>query len=83
MAALRLAAVAFDPREMQRWLRSRGVPEECPACGKTGDAQVSLVAPAHLDDSEIPILNEVLPMAALVCGHCAHIRFFSLRHLGI
>jgi hypothetical protein len=78
-----LAAVAFDPREMQRWLRSRGVPEACPACRKTGDPHMSLVAPARLDDGEIPIPNELLPMAAVVCGNCAHIRFFSLKHLGI
>jgi hypothetical protein len=68
---------------MQRWLRSRGVPAECPACGKVGDPEVSLVAPPRLDDGEIPIPNELFPMAASVCGHCAYIRFFSLKHLGI
>lgn len=73
----------FDPHEMVRWIRSRGVPEECPACGKKGDPEVSLIAPARLDDTEVMIPNEIFPMAAMVCGHCAHIQFFSLKHLGI
>ena len=67
---------------MDRRLRARGVPDECPACGRKGERDVSLVAPAGLDDDEIPIPNEIFPMAAAVCGHCAHIRFFSLKHLG-
>jgi hypothetical protein len=74
--------VAFDLREMEARLRSRGVDEGCPACGRKGDPDVTLVAPAGLDENVQPIANEIFPMAAAVCGHCAHIRFFSLRHLG-
>jgi hypothetical protein len=44
---------------------------------------VSLVAPARLDETEVLIPNEIVPMAAAVCAHCAHIRFFSLKHLRI
>lgn len=77
--------MALREREVTRigeWMESKGVRGACPACGRREWGLSDIVGFPVLDEGAKP-LDEYVPAAFAVCGHCGFIMPFSARMMGL
>ena len=75
---------AEEKTHVARWLQQRGHHHACAVCGhhKYMIADHLIAARIHAEDPRT-IADETYPQVALVCNHCAHVKYFMAVPMGI
>ncbi len=75
---------AAEKNRVAQWLQQRGRHHACPVCGhnKYMIADHLIAARIHAEDPRT-IAHETYPQVALVCNHCAHVKYFMAVPMGI
>lgn len=70
-------------KRFSEWMTARGIPYECPTCGKDESALAKhFVTPSQMMGSG-QVMGTTYPMLMLVCDHCAATRLFSAVAAGL
>ncbi len=75
---------AADKSRVFRWLQQRGTRHACPVCNHNNwtIADHLLTGTVHTEDARAA-LNEAYPQVALVCNHCAFVKYFMALPMGL
>jgi hypothetical protein len=69
---------------LKRLEERRGPIGACRECGKGPiSLQPGIPSLPLLDDTDVIFQEQMLPLAALCCGHCGYTQFFSMAAIGL
>ncbi len=75
---------AEEKNHIAQWLKRRGHHHACAVCGhnKYVIADHLMASPVHVSDPAT-VARDTYPQIALVCNHCAHVKYFMALPMGI
>jgi predicted nucleic-acid-binding Zn-ribbon protein len=75
--------MAYDYREVENALRSRGIGPECPSCGEPEPNWDQKAVLTLGDNREHNVGSKGFPQVAVTCPVCGYTRLYNAKILGL